>query len=331
MARPRVFISSTYFDLKHVRTDLEQFIIRMGYEPVLHEIGSVPYDKKQRLEDSCYDEISTCDIVVSLIGGRFGTASKTQPADGGSPGRISVSQRELLRALQDEKQVYVFVERSVWSEYATYRKNRTRKDILYAHVDDAQIFGFLDTIEQLPNDKPVLQFEHASDIVRLLQEQWAGLFQRLLQDHGKVTEAATLQEIKATADTLRQLVTFLSEERRDSSETVKEILLSNHPLFSHIRQLLSLKFPVLFRNTRDLAGFLAALDWNPVDPPEWDDPKVMEYVRSTDRNTQILKIARSLFDKEGRLRVGTAEEFSKSSVELETHEPGAPSEDDIPF
>jgi hypothetical protein len=37
MAKPRVFISSTFYDLRHVRADLERFIKDMGYEPVLSE------------------------------------------------------------------------------------------------------------------------------------------------------------------------------------------------------------------------------------------------------------------------------------------------------
>ncbi len=41
MAKPRVFISSTYYDLKNVRADLERFIKERGFEPILHERGHV--------------------------------------------------------------------------------------------------------------------------------------------------------------------------------------------------------------------------------------------------------------------------------------------------
>ena len=39
MARPRVFVSSPYYDLKHIRSSLDSFIDRLGYEPVLSEKG----------------------------------------------------------------------------------------------------------------------------------------------------------------------------------------------------------------------------------------------------------------------------------------------------
>jgi len=38
MAIPRVFISSTYYDLRHVRNDLEVFLRNLGYDPVMHDI-----------------------------------------------------------------------------------------------------------------------------------------------------------------------------------------------------------------------------------------------------------------------------------------------------
>ncbi|HDI3138782.1 TPA: DUF4062 domain-containing protein, partial [Vibrio cholerae] len=37
MAKPRIFISSTYYDLKHIRSDLERFISEQGYDAVLNE------------------------------------------------------------------------------------------------------------------------------------------------------------------------------------------------------------------------------------------------------------------------------------------------------
>ena len=65
MAKPRVFISSTYFDLKNVRADLERFVRDRGFDPVLHERGNVPYGKESALEEYCYREIGGCDIIVA--------------------------------------------------------------------------------------------------------------------------------------------------------------------------------------------------------------------------------------------------------------------------
>ena len=51
MAVPRVFVSSTYYDLKQYRSNIETFIKSLGYDPIMHERSKVAYSntiKKQR-------------------------------------------------------------------------------------------------------------------------------------------------------------------------------------------------------------------------------------------------------------------------------------------
>lgn len=42
MAKPRVFISSTFYDLKQIRADLDNFIQSLGYDVVRNEEGAIP-------------------------------------------------------------------------------------------------------------------------------------------------------------------------------------------------------------------------------------------------------------------------------------------------
>ena len=56
MSKPRVFISSTFYDLRQVREDLERFIKELGYEPVRNEQGDIPYGKEESVEASAYRE-----------------------------------------------------------------------------------------------------------------------------------------------------------------------------------------------------------------------------------------------------------------------------------
>ena len=116
MAKPRVFISSTYYDLRYVREDLERFIISLGYEAIRHETGQIPYGKEAPLEESAYREVALCDIIVCIIGGRYGTDSNTREG--------SITQNELEQALRKGVQVYVFIEQNIHSEYETYLLNQ---------------------------------------------------------------------------------------------------------------------------------------------------------------------------------------------------------------
>ena len=73
MAKPRIFVSSTYYDLKHIRTNIEAFIKQMGYEPVLFESGDIPFHHDKPLDESCYKEIENSHMQVLIIGGRYGS------------------------------------------------------------------------------------------------------------------------------------------------------------------------------------------------------------------------------------------------------------------
>ena len=66
MARPRVFVSSSYYDMKHVRSSLDNFIESLGFESVLSEKGDIAYSPDVPLDESCYREASSADILRRL-------------------------------------------------------------------------------------------------------------------------------------------------------------------------------------------------------------------------------------------------------------------------
>jgi hypothetical protein len=142
MARPRIFVSSTFYDLKQIRTDLEHFMRDLGYEPVLYERGHVPYGRSEKLEDYCYSEIEHCDILVSVIGGRYGSTSNRPPH--------SVSQTELLTALKAGKQVYIFIEKSVYAEYRTFLANKGNVNMKYHFADNVAVYEFIEQCCRFP-------------------------------------------------------------------------------------------------------------------------------------------------------------------------------------
>ena len=225
MAHPRIFISSTYYDLKSVRADLERYIKDRGFDPVLNERGQIPYGSDEKIEEYCYREIEHCDILVSIIGGRFGSSSSHDP--------YSISQKEFKTAIGLGRPVYIFVEKFVLAEYETYKKNKESKDIEYASVDNVAIYKFMDEVFSLPLNKP---FETSSDITDYLQEQWSGLFQHLLRESARQKEVILLEDLRGTVNTLNQLVTFLTEERRAGDQAIRDILLTNHPMFDDLRE-----------------------------------------------------------------------------------------------
>ena len=73
MATPRVFISSTCYDLRYIRENLKYFVRTLGYDPILSEEGSVFYNPQLDTQDSCLAEVPNAQLFVLLIGGRHGT------------------------------------------------------------------------------------------------------------------------------------------------------------------------------------------------------------------------------------------------------------------
>ena len=131
MARPRIFVSSTFIDLRQVRADIEAFLRDIGYEVVLFERGSIPYSADEPLEVSAYSEVDRCDIFVAIIGNRFGTDS--------SQNEGSITQNEIRRAVAFNKPIFVFVEHDTLAEFATWRKNKSVSGITFAHADNPNI------------------------------------------------------------------------------------------------------------------------------------------------------------------------------------------------
>ena len=304
MAKPRVFVSSTFYDLRQVREDLKRFISGLGYESVLHEAGGIAYGKDDTPEAYLPHEIERCDILICVIGGRYGTESQKQPGS-------SITQRELNAAIENKVQVFVFIEQDVYSEYSTYLINKEVAGIKYKFVDDPSVYEFIEAVDNLPSNNPITPFQTASDIIDFLKNQWAGLFQRFLSDQKRLEEVTALKEIKTIATTLDQLVKFLTEERRGENDAIQHILLANHPVFDRFRKVTDTPYRVFFTNEEELNRWLRDRGWKPVNEENYDDGSYREWYDKDDPR-QYISLTEEIFDEEGKLRIYTEDMWTES-------------------
>lgn len=91
--KPRVFVSSTFYDLKYVREDLASFIRNHDFEPIMFEDGDIGYDTNKALDESCYEAMHTADMAVLIIGGQYGSNASSQESEI-VDSFISITQRE---------------------------------------------------------------------------------------------------------------------------------------------------------------------------------------------------------------------------------------------
>jgi hypothetical protein len=304
MAKPRIFVSSTYYDLKHIRADLERFIREQGYDPVLNEKGHIPYGSAEKLEEYCYKEIELSDVLISIVGGRFGSESKEE--------KYSISNLELKTAIEKGKQVYIF-----------YEPNKENETIKYTSVDDVRVFKFLEEVYSLPLNNQLKGFDTIQEINNYLKEQWSGLFQRLLSENARQKEVNIIEDLKSTSKTLNQLVSYLIDEKTRGDQAVKDILLSNHPAFDELRRKLSIPYRVIFQNYEELNQLVKARQFEEEDI--FDDWSKDGFHTWKQKNRDIyLRVSHEIFETESRLKIFTPSEWDSRYIELEDQE-------DIPF
>ena len=316
MAKPRIFVSSTQYDLRYVRNDLDRFIRDAGYESVLNEKGNIPYGSMQRLEEYCYREIELCDILISIIGGRFGSESRE---DG-----YSISNLELKTAIERGKQVYVFVENTVLSEYGVFKINKESKDINYSSVDDLRIFEFIEEVYSLPLNNQIKGFDSVQEIALYLKEQWAGLFQSLLSENTRKSEISVIKELNNTSNTLNQLVNYLISEKEKGDEAISDILLSNHPAFEQTKKLLDVPYRVYFQNISELSALVEARKYETLFPfDESDGGWKAGYHCWKKKGYEIyFRVSEEIFEND-LLKIYTQEEWNGSWIHV--------FDDEIPF
>ena len=322
MAKPRIFISSTFYDLKQIRSDINLFIEGLGYETVRNEEGDIPYGKEDALEEYCYKEIKSIDILISIIGGRYGTEAMR---DG-----YSISQTELKKALNEKKQVYIFIDKNVLAEYETYQLNKDKEDVKYKYVDNVKIYQFIEEIRSLNVNNNIKGFETATDVTRYLKEQFAGLFQRFLEEQRRAKEQSLIESLEKTSQNLTQLVTFLTKQNKGEKDDINRILMINHPLISFLRDKLSIPYNFYIEGLDDLGKLLKARKYYPSKDTflDLENNYVWEKVLK-DGGRDLLEISKSIFDDGNKLKYFNATSWQETFVRLSNIP--APIDDELPF
>ncbi|GEM_PF-651662 len=205
MANLKIFISSTCYDLHAIRAQLRSVLIAMGYEPVMSDQAEVIYDPRTHTHTSCLREVANCDVVVLIVGSRFGGTtipkalelvdldrlSDLSRADrfGEDKTKISITQAEALQAIHSGIPIFAFVDSGVMRDHLTYEKNKNKpiiNQIEFSSIDKsdtaAYIFEFINFLRLRNENNSVFEFARFEDIENQLKKQWAGLFQRLLHE-----------------------------------------------------------------------------------------------------------------------------------------------------
>jgi Domain of unknown function (DUF4062) len=198
----------------------------MSYEPVMSEYSDVLYDPRTDAQASCLKEIDTCDILVLVVGSRFGSKASVRALDLvdldevrklgrdntflSDSSSLSVTQVELIRAVQIGVPVFAFVEQAVLHDYNTYLANRDEafhSQMRFGSVSQPEhaqyLFTFIEFLDGLQVNNAIEPFSKIDDIESHLGRQWASLFQRMLRESREI--ARTTREYERIIEKLNDL------------------------------------------------------------------------------------------------------------------------------
>lgn len=203
--KPRIFISSTFYDLKYIREDLANFVRSYGYEPILFEDGDIGYTPGRTLDSSCYESMRNSDMVILIIGGEYGSAASGEKKDEFKE-YMSVTRNEFRTAVESGIPIFVMIDKKVMAEYGVYEANyksieKGNMEMTFPTTKNINVFRFIREIKGIVT-LPIQEFEQSSDIKGFISKQWADMFKNYLSSlrnekenrkiEGSVNEMKTL-------------------------------------------------------------------------------------------------------------------------------------------
>ncbi len=228
--KPRVFVSSTYYDLKYLRERIEKFLLIYGFDTVLFESNDVTYEHGKAIDTSVYKELEMCHMMVLIIGGRYGSAISNESISVEQQKRydeeyVSITKKEFETAVEKNIPIFTFIDKNVYSDFETYNKNILLIDNLrklqpteafqFAHVDSINVFKFINNV----NSKPIKTFDKVEEIENYLQSQFSGMFYLYLQSLQKLEDD---KRILSSVQELNNVTKLMSEMLSDVGRKVFE-------------------------------------------------------------------------------------------------------------
>lgn len=204
--KPRIFVSSTFYDLKYIREDLSNFIKAHDFEPIMFEDGDIGYTPGKPLDDSCYEAMKSADMVLLIIGGKYGS-----PATGQIKYQfkeyMSVTRNEFKNAVSNGIPLYVFIDSKVYAEFEIYEVNYEKienngESINFRNTKDINVFRFIREVKGIGHIS-ITEFEKVLQIKEFLSKQWSDMFKSYLDF---LKEKESDKRIVNTVDEMKLLI-----------------------------------------------------------------------------------------------------------------------------
>jgi hypothetical protein len=238
MATPRIFVSSTCYDLQEIRFQLRYFINEFGYDAVMSDFDDIFYSYETHVQDSCLEEISKCQLFILVVGNNYGSFYHQDKQETKIPD--SVTLKEFRKALEVKIYKHIFINKYVDYDYKNYKRALEKETLIYFQKNDVKnedieeakntikikfdsnyhfpydsykyVFYFIDIIYDLKENNAINTFESFADVKDNLKKQWAGFMYESLTRKDKVANAL-IQPLETKLDKIDKNITKLFESK----------------------------------------------------------------------------------------------------------------------
>lgn len=231
MSLLKVFVSSTCYDLNIVRNELRSYLQTLGHEPVMSDYNDILFDPRHHTHESCMKEIGNTDVVILIIGSRFGGNAIPKAINSldlenlkmlskgnkilETPEKISITQLEIFKAIESNIPIFTFIDSKVLHDHLFYEKNKDKKGFIdtveFPSIDKKEsavyIFEFINFLRLRSKNNSIVDFSKLSDIEDYLKRQWSSLFQRLLfEQRSNKSESRRLEAFSEELKDIKSLI-----------------------------------------------------------------------------------------------------------------------------
>lgn len=112
-----IFLSSTCYDLKDLRAELEVFLKSKGYTLLFSDRANFPVNTMIHRHDVCIENVAKCDLYVLVIDSRFGAKYYKDE-------NISITWAEYKEAIRTEKKIMAFVRKEIFNERVAFKQTK---------------------------------------------------------------------------------------------------------------------------------------------------------------------------------------------------------------
>lgn len=204
MSKPRIFISSTCYDLNDIRSELTDYLIKQNFEVLNSQLKNFGVAPGAHSHNACLEQINNTDYFVLIIGGRRGGTFIGSEK--------SITNEEYLLAVKKGIPIIIFLSKRVNNAIPLYKKNPSAD--FTSVVQDIRVFSFIDYIRASSEDNWIFEFENVNDIKDTLKAQFA--FYLLLFSQGMVRSIQKQKSISSSKLTFVEFPSNLSKlEKHD--------------------------------------------------------------------------------------------------------------------